>query len=87
MSNDFVGVLSLQSTTISDFHYGIIGGYNSIVNLEKSSIINNRGTAIKLIHPRIFKMQASIIQKSDDDGIEITFIQNKNEKPESPKLD
>ena len=27
MSTDFMGVLSLQSTTISDFHYGILGDF------------------------------------------------------------
>lgn len=47
--SEFVGVISLQSTTISDFYNGLLGGYNSIINLDKSSIINVRGAAIKLI--------------------------------------
>jgi len=54
-------VISLNSCTISDFHYGIIGGYNSIINLDKSSIINVRGTAVRIIHPRIFKITACVI--------------------------
>ena len=80
LSSAFVGVVSLQSTTISDFHYGILGGYNSIVNLDKSSVINMRGVGIKLIHPRIFKMQSCIIQKVEEDGIDIIMIQPKMEK-------
>lgn len=47
--DDFVGVISLQSTTISDFYCGILGGFNCIVNCDKSSFINMRGTSIKTI--------------------------------------
>lgn len=56
-----MGVISLNSTTINDFYNGIIGGYNSIINLDKSSIINTRGTAIRMINPRIFKISSSVI--------------------------
>jgi hypothetical protein len=80
LQSDFVGVVSLQSTTVSDFHHGILAGYNSIVNLDKSSLINLRGTAIKVVHPRIFKMSSSVIQKVEEDGIEIKLIQPKLEK-------
>lgn len=55
LENDFIGVLSLQSTTIADFHFGVLAGFHSIVNLEKSSIINGRGSAIRVVNPRIFK--------------------------------
>jgi len=61
LNSEFIGVISLNSTTISDFHNGVLGGYNSIINLDKSSIINSRGTAIRMIHPRIFKLSSSVI--------------------------
>jgi hypothetical protein len=77
---EFVGVISLQSTTISDFYNGLMGGYNSIINLDKSSIINVRGAAIKLIHPRFFKITSSVIQKTEEEGIEIKLIQPKSIK-------
>jgi hypothetical protein len=48
-NDDFVGVISLQSTTISDFHDGLLGGINSIINCDKSSFINMRGTAMKIL--------------------------------------
>ena len=80
LQSDFVGVISLQSTTISDFHHGILAGYNSIINLDKSSLINIRGTAIKVVHPRIFKMSSSVIQKVEEDGVDIKLIQPKLEK-------
>lgn len=54
-------MISLNSTTISDFHYGVIGGYNSIINLDSSSLIDIRGTAIKVIHPKIFKMSSCVL--------------------------
>jgi hypothetical protein len=39
-----------------------------------------RGTAIKVVHPRIFKMSSSVIQKVEEDGVEIKLIQPKLEK-------
>eukprot|EP00347_Sterkiella_histriomuscorum_P013188 403365673 len=80
LQSDFIGVISLNSTTISDFYNGIIGGYNSIINLDKSSIINSRGTAIKMIHPRIFKISSSVIQKCEEDALDIKILQPSKEK-------
>jgi hypothetical protein len=45
-NSKFTGILSLQSTTIADFHYGILNGFQSVINMERSSIINNRGIGI-----------------------------------------
>ncbi len=56
----FVGVLSLQSTTIADFHCGILAGSQSVINLYSSSIINNRGIGIKVVNPRILKVDGCI---------------------------
>ena len=78
-SDDFVGVISLQSTTISDFHYGLIGGLNSIINCDKSSFINLRGTAMRIVHPRIVKITSSVIQKVDGDGINIQMVETSKE--------
>lgn len=74
IDSDFMSVLSLQSTTISEFHYGILGGFHSVINMEKSSIINSRGTAVKLANPRIFKMQTCIFQKIQGIGLDIVLV-------------
>lgn len=58
---DFIGVISLQSTTITDFHFGVLGGQNAILTCDKSSFINMRGTAIQMMQPRIMKMTSSVI--------------------------
>jgi hypothetical protein len=58
---DYVGVISLCSTTVSDFYFGLLGGYNSIINCDKSSFINMRGTSIKMIKPQIVKITSSVI--------------------------
>ena len=71
-----MGVLSLQSTTISEFHFGILGGIQSIIDLDKSSIINCRGTAIKVANPRIFKVQNCVFQKVSDCTIEVKFVES-----------
>ena len=55
IDSDYSGLLSLQSTTITDFHFGVLSGFSSILNLEKSSIINGRGSALRLANPKIFK--------------------------------
>jgi hypothetical protein len=73
-NSDFVGVISLNSTTISDFHYGVLGGMNSIINIDKSSLINLRGTALRLVHPRILKVTSSVIQVTEEDGIVIKIV-------------
>jgi len=52
----FIGVVSLQSTTIADFYYGVLAGANAICNLDKSSCLNMRGIAVKAIQPRILKV-------------------------------
>lgn len=72
-------MISLQSTTISDFYFGVLGGYNSILNCDKSSFINLRGTAVKMIQARILKMTSSVIQRTDGDGIDIKYIQGKTD--------
>lgn len=77
---EFVGVISIQSTTITDFYYGILGGFDSIVNCERSSLINLRGPAIKMIQPKIAKITSSVIQRVTSDGIDIKFIQPKPSK-------
>ena len=68
-NEEFVGVISLNSTTVSDFHFGIVAGFNSIINLDKSSIINTRGVAIRSLQPRILKITSSVIQQCEEDGI------------------
>lgn len=72
---DYVGVISLQSTSISDFHFGILGGSSSIINLDKSSVINNRGTAIRVINPRVLKVQGAVFQKISGTSIEVRLYE------------
>jgi hypothetical protein len=57
----FIGVVSLQSTTISDFFYGLIGGTECIINCDKSSFVNIRGQAIRLVEPKIAKITSSVV--------------------------
>jgi len=42
-------MIYLQSTTISDFFNGVAGGIDAMVSCDKSSFVNIRGTAIKLL--------------------------------------
>jgi len=72
---EYVGVISLSSTTISDFHYGILGGSSSIINMDKSSVINNRGTAIRVVNPRVLKVQGAVFQKIAKTSIEIRLYE------------
>jgi len=74
LSSDYLGVVSLQSTTVSDFHYGILGGFQSIINLEKSSIINVRGTTIKAVNPKIFKLNGCVFQKASKGALDIRLV-------------
>lgn len=60
---------------MTDFHYGVLGGFNSIVNLEKSSIINGRGSALRLANPKIFKVQNCIYQKIVDITIDLRLVE------------
>jgi hypothetical protein len=78
MTDNFIGVISLNSTTISDFYYGIIGGPNSIMNCEKSSFINIRGTALKIYSPKVLKVTSSVIQKCTNEGIDIYLLSSEN---------
>jgi hypothetical protein len=73
-------VISLQSTTISDFYYGFFGGFDSIINCEKSSFINMRGTAIKMIKPKIVKITSCVIQRAEGDGIDLKYILPKEDE-------
>lgn len=74
MDQQFTGVLCLRSTTIADFHYGILNGHQAVVNMDKSSIINNRGIGIQAVNPRILKVDGCIFQNSSSDAINITLL-------------
>jgi hypothetical protein len=60
---EFVGVISLQSTTISDFFFGVVVGPYSLLNCDKSTFLNMRGTAVKAELPKVLKLTSCIFQK------------------------
>jgi len=74
-SGSFVGVVSLQSTTVSDFFFGVTCGVDSMLNCDKSSFVNIRGRAITLLQPKFAKITSSVIQKCGLEGIDIKLLE------------
>jgi len=60
VQEEFVGVISLQSTTISDFFFGVVAGPYSLLNCDKSTFQNMRGTAVKVDLPKVLKLTSCI---------------------------
>ena len=70
MIEDFNGLVSLCNSSISAFSTGIHVGLNSILFIEESSVIYNRGkNAILGEHPRFIKMVNSSFFKCEGNGL------------------
>lgn len=70
---EYSGLVSLCSTTIQNFMFGIYCGADAILTSESSSFIALRagGCAIKSYRPKLLKIMNGSIQKCEAHGIQI----------------
>lgn len=78
-----MGVISLQSTTISDFFYGVLSGPYTLLNCDKSTFLNMRGTAVKVDSPKVLKLTSCIFQKVLQSAVDISLGKELKQSHES----
>ena len=72
---EYSGLVSLCSTTIQHFMFGVYCGADAILTSETSSFIALRagGCAIKSFRPKLLKVMNGTIQKCEANGIQVTI--------------
>ena len=70
-ASEYYGLVSLCSTTIQNFMYGVYCGEDAILTCETSSFIALRagGCAVKSYCPKMLKVMHGTIQKCESHGI------------------
>ena len=73
--SEYYGLVSLCSTTIQNFMYGVYCGEDAILTCESSSFIALRagGCAVKSYCPKMLKVMHGTIQKCESHGIQVTL--------------
>lgn len=73
---EYSGLVSLSSTTIQNFMFGIYCGADAILTCEQSSFIALRagGCAIKSYKPKLLKVMNGSIQKCEANGVHVTLV-------------
>ena len=74
-SAEYYGLVSLCSTTIQNFMFGVYCGEDAILTCETSSFIALRagGCAVKSYCPKMLKVMHGTIQKCESHGIQVTL--------------
>ena len=80
---EYYGLVSLCSTTIQNFMYGIYCGEDAILTCETSSFIALRagGCAVKSYCPKMLKVMHGSIQKCESHGIQVTLDESPSMLP------
>jgi len=77
---EYYGLVSLCSTTIQNFMFGVYCGEDAILTCEASSFIALRagGCAVKSYCPKMLKVMNGTIQKCESHGIQVTLDELQN---------
>ena len=73
-------MLSVQSCTIVGFYNCVLGGVNSIVNIDRSSILQARGGAVFMLNPKVLKITGSRVEKANGHGVEVRWLKKSNHR-------
>lgn len=71
-----VSILTLISTTVSQFYQTIRAGENSIVNIEKCSINRNLSKPIAILNPLITKIVDTVFEMNFDNVLHVKFLKD-----------
>ena len=68
--------LLLSSTTILDFHFGILASPGSHLDLDKASLLNHRGGGFKAVNPKVLRADNCVFQNVlCGDAISVTLVE------------
>ena len=73
--DDFEGLLSVQSCSINGFYHCVLAGVNSTVNVDRSSLLQARGTAVKTLNPKVLRVSSSSIERAFGHAVEVHWLQ------------
>ena len=78
--DDFEGLLNVQSCSITGFYHCVLAGVNSTVNVDRSSLLQARGSAVSSLNPKVLCVTSSRLERAFGHGVEVNWLAYSSER-------